>query len=143
MPDTPAPWHHWPVAILALLFYGLGALDYSFIQLRLGFYMARFTPEQVTLVAGFGSLIQGLWALAVWGGLLGAWLLLIRNRFSVLLLCTSFGLITFLGVWISLFTTPTLPGVAGFMGLYAMTGTAAIAFLFYLYARWERASKKI
>lgn len=143
MPETRAPWHHWPIAILSLLFYGVGALDYVFTKLKFGFYLQNFTAEQVTYFTELPLWLNVIWAVAVWGGLAGSWLLWRRNRFSVLLLFAGFAALTFLTVWLAVFTRPTLVGVTGFLGLYLMAGTSALSFLIYVYARWERTSKKL
>ncbi|OSP56246.1 hypothetical protein [Pseudoruegeria sp. SK021] len=143
MPDTRAPWHHWPIAILTLAFYLIGALDFTFTYFRLGFYTDNFSPEQVSYIRGLPSWVNGVWAAGVWGGLLGGWLLFQRNRFSVLLLFLGFCVMAFLTVWLSLFARPSLVGIAGWLGLYVMVGTTAVALLFYIYARWERSVNKL
>ena len=136
--DTRAPWHHFPVAILAALFYLAGAVDYLLTKLQFGPWLQNFTAEQVSFFTGFPFWLDLVWAVGVWGGLLGAWLLWKRNRYSVLVLLTAFLCLVFLTLWVTLFTRPTLVGVAGFLGLYVMAGTCALAFVVYLYARWER-----
>lgn len=143
MPDTRAPWHHWPIAILTLLFYGIGALDYTFTQFRLGFYLSNFTDEQVTFIRMLPAWLEYVWAFAVWGGLLGAWLLWRRNRLSVLLLFAASVAIGLMTVWLCLFLNPSLIAVSGLLGLYVMAGSTAISLLLYIYARWERSEKKL
>ncbi|MCA8882782.1 MAG: hypothetical protein KDA50_03405 [Rhodobacteraceae bacterium] len=143
MITTKAPWHHWPVAVAAVGFYLLAALDYVLTKLRIGMYLNQFSPDMVTFVQGLPLWLNVLWAVTVWGGLAGAWLLWKRNRWSVLLLFAGFATMTFLTVWWTLFTRPTLLGLAGFNGLYVMVGSCALAFLFYLYARWERTEHKL
>lgn len=46
-------------------------------------YMNQFTPEQLEYFYGFPTWVVAFWALAVWGGVLGALLLLLRKRLSV------------------------------------------------------------
>ena len=138
-----APWHHWPVALLAIVFYAAGAVDYTLTKLSVGFYVASRPEAQVAFAQGLAIWLDAVWAVCVWGGLLGAWLLLRRNRWCVLLLFVSTAALVLLAVWLSLFTRPTLIGVAGLSGVYTIAGSAAIALLFYLYARWERTEQKL
>lgn len=143
MITSKAPWHHWPVAIAALVFYVLAALDYVLAKLGIGAYLNLFSAEMVAFLQGLPLWLNIVWAVAVWGGLGGAWLLWRRNRWSVLLLFTGFACMTFLTVWWTLFTRPTLIGLAGFTGLYLMIGSCALAALLYLYSRWERTEHKL
>ncbi|WP_193142108.1 MULTISPECIES: hypothetical protein [unclassified Meridianimarinicoccus] len=143
MTNSKAPWHHWPVAIAALIFYGLAVLDYVAVKLGIAAYLNFYSAELLQFVRDLPLWLSVLWAVTVWSGLAGAWLLYRRNRWSVLLLFTGFACMTFLTVWWSLFTRPTLMGLAGFTGLYLMAGSSALAFLFYVYGRWERTVKKL
>lgn len=80
---TPrAPWHLWLVGILALLWNAMGAFDYLMTQTENERYMASFTPEQLDYFYGFPAWLVAFWAIAVWGGLLGAVLLLARKRLA-------------------------------------------------------------
>lgn len=141
--DTNAPWHHWPMAIISLLFYAVAALDYTFSQLGFGFYLNNFPVELVDFVRGMPAWLEAIWAVGTWGGLLGAWLLWRRNRWSVLLLFVGAVVFGFMTLWMSLFTRPTIFGMAGFEGFYVMVGSVAIAVLIYIYARWERTERKL
>ncbi|PWR03005.1 hypothetical protein DKT77_08680 [Meridianimarinicoccus roseus] len=142
-PTSKAPWHHWPVAVLTLVFYALAALDYALSKLGVSAYLGMFPPDVTVLVTGLSLWVSAIWAIGVWGGLAGAWLLWKRNRWSVLLLFAGAVAMVFLTVWLSLFTRPTIFGAAGFIGFYLMVGSAAIAVLIYIYARWERTEHKL
>lgn len=137
-PETRAPWHHYPIAICAAALYLLGAIDYLMTKLRFGFWIDRFTAEQVAYFAELPFWLDVIWAVSVFGGLFGAYLLWNRNRFSVLFLFLGFAAMVFLTVWLTVVHRPTLFGVTGFIGVYFMAGTSALAFLIYTYARWER-----
>ena len=84
------PWHLWVVGIVGLLWNSVGAFDYVATQTRNESYMSQFTPEQLEFFYGFPSWVVAFWAIAVWGGLLGAILLLLRKRFAVGVLLVSF-----------------------------------------------------
>lgn len=83
---TPA--HLWIVGILALLWNCFGAYDYVMSNMRNLDYIRSAMPgvDPNTALAwmdAFPMYAKVGWALGVWGGLLGAILLLIRSRFAV------------------------------------------------------------
>lgn len=84
------PVHFWVVASLAVLCDLVGAFDYLMTQTRNEAYMGQFTPEQLEYFYGFPAWAVAFWALAVWGGLLGALLLLPRKRLAEPVLLGSF-----------------------------------------------------
>ena len=77
------PWHLWVIGVLALLWNGMGAFDYVMTETQNEGYMSRFTPEQLDFFYGFPAWLVALWAIAVWGGVVAALLLLLRKRFAV------------------------------------------------------------
>jgi len=86
IPETQsqaAPWHLWVIGIVALLWSGIGAMDYVMTQTKNEAYMSLFTPEQLAFFYGIPAWAVATWAIAVWGGLLGAILLLLRRRHAV------------------------------------------------------------
>lgn len=78
-----APWHLWVVGIFALLWSAGGAFDYVMTQTRNAEYLAAFTEEQLDFFFGFPTWTVAAWAIAVWGGVLGAILLLARRKAAV------------------------------------------------------------
>lgn len=81
--NIAAPWHLWLVGALALIWNGIGALDYVMTETRNTSYMSSFTPEQLAYFYGFPMWVIATWALSVWGGVLGAVGLLLRKRWAV------------------------------------------------------------
>lgn len=77
------PWYFWAIGVVALLWNGVGALDYVMTQTRNETYLAEFTPEQIAYFLGFPAWAIGAWAVGVWGGVIGALLLLLRRRLAV------------------------------------------------------------
>jgi hypothetical protein len=73
-----------------VLWNSVGAFDYLMTQTRNESYMRQFTPEQLEYFYGFPTWVVAFWALAVWGGLLGTILLLLRKRSAVSVLLFSF-----------------------------------------------------
>lgn len=78
-----APWHLWVIGSIALLWSAMGAMDYVMTQTKNEAYMSAFTPEQLSFFYGFPAWVVAAWAIAVWGGVLGALLLLLRKRLAV------------------------------------------------------------
>ena len=77
------PVHLWIVGVIALLWSAVGAYDYLMTQTENAEYMARFTQEQLDYFYGFPAWIVACWAIAVWGGVLGSLLLLLRKKLAV------------------------------------------------------------
>ena len=82
--------HLWVVGILAVLWNAMGAWDYYATQTRNEAYMSGFTPEQLEFFYGFPTWVVAFWAIAVWGGLLGSVLLLMRKAWAVPVFLVSF-----------------------------------------------------
>ncbi len=115
--DSPiarrTPWHLWLVGILGLLWNAVGALDFTMTQSRNDAYMGQFTPEQIASLYGFPMWLVAFWGLAVWGGVLGALLLLLRRSLSVPVLLVSLVAMSVTAIHSAFFTG----------GLYATSGT--------------------
>ena len=77
------PWHLWVVGVVAFLWNAIGAFDYVMTESRNAAYMSAFTPEQLAFFYGFPAWVIAAWAIAVWGGVLGALILLLRRRLAV------------------------------------------------------------
>lgn len=88
--SVKAPWHLWVVGIVGLLWSAMGAMDYVMTKLRIEEYMAAFTPEQLEFFYGFPIWVNTAWAIAVWGGVIGTILLLLRKSSAVWVLLASF-----------------------------------------------------
>jgi hypothetical protein len=71
------------VGILALLWNCIGAFDYLMTQTKNPAYMSAFPPEQLAFFYGLPVWVVAAWAFAVWGGVLGSVLLLLRKRLAV------------------------------------------------------------
>jgi hypothetical protein len=89
-PPAGRPWHLWLVGILGLLWNLMGAYDYLMTQTQNEAYMSQFTPEQLEYFYGFPSWAVAFWAVAVWGGVLGTILLLLKKRLAVPVFMVSF-----------------------------------------------------
>ena len=127
------PWHLWVVGVLALLWDGMGAFDYFATQTRNDAYMGQFTPEQLEFFYGFPAWVVAAWAIAVWGGLLGAVLLLLRKR-----LAAPVFLVSLIAMAITALQNYVLSSAMEVNGTFGLVFTAVIfviAVLQLVYAR--------
>jgi hypothetical protein len=86
-PKTPV-WF-WIVGVVALIWNGFGAMDYTLTQMGNEAYLSAFTEEQLAFYLGFPLWYEAVWALAVWSAMLGSAALLIRTRFAAPLFLVS------------------------------------------------------
>jgi hypothetical protein len=84
------PWHLWVVGFVGLLWSAMGAMDYIMTKTRNEEYMSAFTPEQLEFFYGLPVWVVAAWAIAVWGGVVGAMFLLLRKTWAVQLFLASF-----------------------------------------------------
>lgn len=79
------PWHLWPVGVAATLWNAIGCYDYFMTETKGADYMraAGMTDGQIAYVQHLPVWYIALWAIGVWGGLLGGVLLLLRKRLAV------------------------------------------------------------
>ncbi len=131
---TKAPWHLWVIGIIALLWNAMGAVDYFLSQTKNEAYMKMFTPEQLEFFYSFPSWSVALWAIAVWGELLGCILLLLRNK-----LAASVFLVSLIGMVINtIYIYAFLNGMEVMGGAFELAFSAAIflvAVFLYFYSK--------
>lgn len=134
--DRRTPWHHWVVGLLALVWNGFGAMDYTMTQLRGDAWLRQMnmTDAQIAYFHAMPGWAMAIWAIGVWGGVLGGVLLLLRSRHAVTVFTIS--LIAFL---LSLVYTYLLSNGAAVMGgqhVYLMQAVIFAGCLFFIwYAR--------
>ena len=82
---TPAAWHLWVVGAVALLWNGLGCFDYVMTQAQGDAWLANMDPSalQMAYFHAMPAWTDAAWAIGVWGGLLGAILLLLQRRWAL------------------------------------------------------------
>lgn len=105
-----APWHLWVLGIVSLLWFAGGANDYVQTQTGNADYLSMMAdnvgvPLQTILdyYGNFPIWADALWAIGVWGAVLGALLLLARSRFAYHALVAS--IIGLIGTTIYTFTS--------------------------------------
>lgn len=77
------PWHLWLVGVLALLWNGFGAFDFTASFLRIEGYLANYPQAMVDWLFEMPAWMWAVWAIGTWGGFIGAVLLLLRNKLAV------------------------------------------------------------
>lgn len=140
MPDTAVvrPWHLIPVGLLALLWHLGGAADYLATHLAYEPYVRQFPAEWMVYFDTLPFWVDAAWAIGVWVGLLGAVLLLMRERAAVLALALSAVALIAATFWLLAVSDPPMQAVTGASGIYVMAGAALASVILWAYARWVK-----
>lgn len=137
------PVHLWIVGVVALLWSLVGAYDYLMTRTRNVEYAREMMPTvdpdaMFAWVDAFPIWAQFGWGLGVWGGLLGAVLLLMRSRWAVPMFAASLvGAI--LGLGYQIVAAPKLAGAEGPANDIMPYVIILIALGLFLYARAMKA----
>ena len=86
--DTPV--HLWIVGILALLWYAYGGYEYVMTETGNAAFLSKLPADAAAYWESLPGWLTAFWAIGVWGGLLGAVLLLVRSRYAVWAFALSF-----------------------------------------------------
>ena len=80
-----APWWHWVVSVVAVLWNGFGAYDYFMSKTQGDAYLRQsgMNAAQIAHMHSYPVWMTADWAIGVWVGLLGALLLLARMRYAL------------------------------------------------------------
>ena len=83
-PRAGAPWHLWAVGVLGLLWNSFGAYDYFCSHTKGDAYMRQMgmTEPQIAYFHAMPAWMTAVWAVGVWGAVLGTILLLFRSRWA-------------------------------------------------------------
>ena len=128
------PWQFWVIGAVALAWNAMGALDYVMTQTRNASYLSSYTAEQLAYFDSFPAWVVAAWAIAVWGGVLGSILLLLRKRLAVPVFLVS--LVAMVVTTIHNFVLSNGFEVMGGAGPATFTALIfVIALALYLYAR--------
>ena len=87
------PWHLWAVGAVSLLWNAYGGYDYTMSMIQGAAYLASagMTPDQIAYYGAMPVWMTAIWAIGVWGGVLGSLLLLLRNKLAFPVFAVSFG----------------------------------------------------
>jgi hypothetical protein len=122
------------IGVIGLLWSAMGAMDYVMTQTKSEAYMSGFTPEQLAFFYGIPAWVVAAWAIGVWGGVVGALLLLFRRQLAVWVFLTSL-----VAVVVTTFHNYLLSNGMDVFGDAFSLGFTAVIFLIalglFLYAR--------
>jgi hypothetical protein len=78
------PWHFWVVGVIALLWNSYGPFDYTMTQTGGDGYLRSvgMTEPMIAYFHAMPAWMTGVWAIGVWGALLGSILMLARRRLA-------------------------------------------------------------
>jgi len=88
-PTQGRPWHLWVVGIVGGLWSAMGVVSFMLTQMKVEAVMSRFPPPQRAYFESFPLWAVAFWAIAVFGGVIGCLLLLLKNRFAFHVLLAS------------------------------------------------------
>ncbi|ACG77677.1 conserved hypothetical protein [Phenylobacterium zucineum HLK1] len=130
------PWHLWVVGIVALLWNGFAGYDYVMTNLQGEAYMRQMgmTEPQIAHFNAMPTWMMAVWAIGVWGGVLGALLLLLRRKWALHAFVAS--LAAFI---VSLVYTYGMTNGAEVMGqtVMIMQGVILVSCLFFAWYAWR------
>jgi len=130
--NVKTPLHLWIVAVLAVVWNAFGAFDYLMTQTRNEAYLANFTDPQRVYFESFPMWMEATWAFGVWGGFVGALLLLLRSRHAVAAFAVSLAGLAASTVYQYVLSTPPAEMKSGMMiGMNIAIWAIAIGLLWY------------
>ncbi len=125
------PWHFWVVAVVSLIWNGFGGFDYTMSHLQGETYYRQMgmTDAVIAFMDTYPSWMHAVWAVGVWGSVLGAVLLILRSKWAFHAFAVSI-----LGAIGNLAYTAMSPGGSAVMGIERPLVIIAICAFFIWYA---------
>lgn len=135
------PWHLWIVGVVAALWNAFGCWDYTMTQLKGEAHLRAFgmTEAQIAYFNATPAWAHGAWAIGVWGGLLGAILLLVRRRWALHAFVVSF-----LG-WLAgmVYAFGMSDGMEAMGEMWPMQIVIGAACVFFIWYAWSQSKKGV
>ena len=135
------PWHLWVVGVLAAMWNGFGCFDYVMTQTRRDewFVQMGMTEAQLTYFNAMPAWTHAAWAIGVWGGLLGALLLLLRRKWA-----TPVFVVSFLG-WLAgaVYAFALSDGIEAMGPMWPMQIVIGAACIFFIWYAWTMGKKGV
>ena len=135
------PWHLWVVGVLAAMWNGFGCFDYVMTQTRRDewFVQMGMTEAQLTYFNAMPAWTHAAWAIGVWGGLLGALLLLLRKK-----LAAPVFVVSFLG-WLAgaVYAFVLSDGIEAMGPMWPMQIVIGAACIFFIWYAWTMGKKGV
>lgn len=138
---APASWHLWVVGLVALLWNGLNSFDYLMTQMQGDAWLANMEPTalQMAWFHGLPAWYDAAWAVNVWGGVLGAVLLLLRRKWTVHAFAASF-LGWAAGAVYAFALSNGMEAMGGWWPMLVVKGGLGVFFVWYA---WQAAGKGV
>ena len=141
-PPARTPWHLWAVGALGVLWNGFGGYDYLMSQIGGEAYLRDFgmTAPQIAYFMAMPAWMIAVWAIGVWGSVLGTVLLLFRSRWAL----HSF-VVSLAGLLLSLVYTHLLSDGGQVMGMQGAVMNAVITAgcLFFVWYAWAMTQRGV
>ncbi len=131
------PWHLWAVGVVGVLWNAYGAYDYFMSKTGGEAYLRSvgMTDAQIAYYDAMPSWMTVVWAVGVWGALLGSALLLLRSKWAFEVFIAS--LIAYVLSLVYSYAINPAPGMTG--AIQIMQAVILIGCLFFAwYARFAR-----
>ena len=130
-------WLFWLVAVISLVWNGFGAVDYTMSHTMRDewFRMMGMTDAQMAYFASYPTWMHAVWAIGVWGSVIGSILLLLRSRHAA----TAF-LLSLIGALASFVAQFTMQKPASLEGGAAVVMPVVIMIL--IVAQWYYARRQ-
>ena len=134
------PWHLWVIGVIGVLWNAFGCWDYTMTQLKGEAHLRAFgmTDAQIAYFHAMPAWTHGAWAIGVWGGMLGAILILLRRKLALPVFVVSF-----LGFLAGLLYQYVLSNAAAVMDpnawvMNVVIGAGCVFFIWYAWAMSKR-----
>lgn len=138
---TRTPWHLWVVGVVAALWNGYGCVDYTMTQTQGDVWLTSMgmTEPAIAYFHAMPAWTHAVWAIGVWGGLLGAILLLLRRKWA-----TPVFVVSFLG-WAAgaIYTFVLSDGMAVMGDMWPMQVVIGAACVFFIWYAWTMGKKGV
>lgn len=139
---TGAPWHLWAVGVVGLLWNGYGCYDYVMTVTGGEEYLRSYgmTDEMIAYYTAMPAWMTAVWAVGVWGGLLGVILLLLRTKWALHVFvasCAAF-ILSLIYTYVLSGGAPAMPPGAPIMHAVVLAGC-----LFFIWYAWFAAKRGI
>ena len=135
------PWHLWVVGVVAALWNGFGCFDFTMTETRGDAWLNSMgmTEAQMAYFHAMPAWTHAAWGVGVWGGLLGAILLLLRRKWATPVFVASF-----LG-WLAgtIYAFGLSDGIEAMGPMWPMQIVIGAACVFFVWYAWIMGKKGV
>ena len=124
----------WVVGVIALIWNGMGVMSYLGTVYMTEEIRAEYTAEQLAVMDGAPAWLTGVYALAVFLGLLGALLFLLKKKLAIPVFGISL-LMVLVQMGYSWFATDSIAAFGTVQGIVMPLLVIVLAIFFYYYSK--------